>query len=415
MPKTADAEKAPAKSAAKPAAKAPGKVAAKESASDGGAPKAAAKPAGKDAAAKVKAPEKGKAPEKAPEKAAAKPAEKAPAKTTNKPAAKAPTTPPTKGASAKPAPKPEATKAAPSKPPSVKTTEPAKPAPSKTIVMKPTGKLLARPDSKSDKDKDKNEVRPLERVVERVVNGVRSLVWGPVDTKRFGRTLVVDMSAPQVAMTARRGLSIPRASLIVTTAAREIITLAREAVKIDTIAVVGSDTDPSGHPDLREITENLRALRDKHLQRAKLRVFTTTRDLTSYDLRSTLAMYDRVHLQLEWGTAKVFTAITGEKPAQLTTLLKHATGFDHLVVEASFFKGPEDHDNSSDAEVKLWIKKLQEVKPQEVHILPGAGSGTNVPKVKAVPKSRRDEIIEEVSDKTGLNVVVVHEDDVVFV
>jgi hypothetical protein len=249
------------------------------------------------------------------------------------------------------------------------------------------------------------EPRPPDRTS---ANG-RMMVTGPLETKRFGRTLVIDISAPQVALTARRGLSLPRASLIVTTAARETIIHAREPVKVDTIALVGSDGDPTNHPDLREITENLRALRDKHLQRAKLRVFTATRDLTSYDLRSTLAMYDRVHLQFEWGSTKVFSAVTGEKQAQFATLVKHASSFDHLVIEANFFKGPDDKDNSADAEVKLWIKRLQEVKPQEVHILPGIGSGatggaTASSKVKAVAKARRDEIMEEVAEKTGLNV-----------
>lgn len=242
--------------------------------------------------------------------------------------------------------------------------------------------------------------------LERMKTTGRTMVMGPLESKRFGRTLVVDISAPQIALTARRGSSIPRASLIVTTAAREIINLAREAVKVDTIVVVGSEGDPAAHPDLREITENLRALRDKHLSRSKLRVLTECRDLTAYDLRATLAMFDRVHLQFEWGTAKVFANVTGEKATQLTTLVKHASSLDHLVVEASFFKGPEDSDNSADAEVKLWIKKLQELKPQEVHILAGVGSGKNVLRVKAVTKARRDEIAEEAAEKTGYNISV---------
>lgn len=415
MPKTADA----GKPAAKTAAKAAGKVAAKAPQAKAPAAKAAAPGKPHDGTKDAGKPND------------ARPATLKPvAKPAAKPAAKeAAPKEPKKDAAAKPAPTPQkvegakvAPKAAPAKaaapaakpvvaPAKAQVTKgsppaPAKPAP-KSFLVKPQPKV----DAKSDKDKG-DPKPPLERVVERVVNGVRSMVWGPVDTKRFGRTVVVDLAVPQVAMTARRGLAIPRASMIVTTAAREIMTLAREAVKIDTVALVGSDTDPSAHPDLREITENLRALRDKHLPRAKLRVFTSTRDLSRYDLRSTLAMYDRVHLQLEWGTAKLFSAVTNEKPAQLTTLLKNAGTFDHLVVEAAFFKGSEDHDNSSDTEVKSWIKKLQELKPQEVHILPGAGSGASLPKTKPVPKSRRDEIVEEVAEKTGLSVVSVPEDDI---
>jgi len=254
---------------------------------------------------------------------------------------------------------------------------------------------------------EKHEPAPSERVFERVPG---SLVQGPIETRRFGRTLIIDMSTPQVAMTAKRGMSIPRASLIVTTAAREIISLAREAVKVDTIAIVGTEMDPTGHPNLREITENLRALRDKHLSRSKLRVFTSARDISSYDLRATLAMYDRVHLQLDWGTPKVFAAVTGQKQTQFTPFIKNASNFDHLIVEASFYKGADDIDNSSEAEVTQWLKRLQEVKPQEVHILAGCGSAAKLPKIKAVTKARRDEIAELVAESTGLNVTVYEEE-----
>jgi len=403
MSKTVDAEKstakAPTKAAPKPASKAESKSAPKVPAKDAGA-KAEPKPV------EAKEPTKAKSKTKAPKDVDAK---------ESPPKASAAAKAPTKAAAAKP---PERV---PAKPP---TKAPSKASEKMILPRAGTEKFeraAAAQSAAQQLQQPPAEDRSLEpRQPDRTSANGRMMVTGPLDSKRFGRTLVIDISAPQVALTARRGLSLPRASLIVTTAAREIIILAREAVKVDTIVVVGSDGDPSNHPDLREITENLRALRDKHLARAKLRVFTTTRDLTAYDLRSTLAMYDRVHLQFEWGSAKVFSAVTGEKPTQFATLVKHASSFDHLVIEANFFKGPEERDNSVDAEVKLWIKKLQELKPQEVHILPGIGSGatggggTGAGKVKAVAKSRRDEITEEVAEKTGLNVSQ-HEDEALLV
>lgn len=428
MSKTVDAEKSPAKApskaASKPASKSTPKAAAEPGANaeaKGAEPKAKPK-ASKDTAAKAAAPKDGAAKE-VPAKASA--TAKAPAGGTAKPtAAKAPA-----GGS------PKAPVKAPAKVAVAKASEGSAPkAPAKVSIKASEKMILPRAGTEkferaaaaAQSAAQQQQQQPVEdrsqepRQPDRTSANGRMMVTGPLENKRFGRTLVVDISAPQVALTARRGLSLPRASLIVTTAAREIIILAREAVKVDTIVVVGSDGDPSNHPDLREITENLRALRDKHLPRAKLRVFTSTRDLTSYDLRSTLAMYDRVHLQFEWGSAKVFSAVTGEKPTQFATLVKHATSFDHLVIEANFFKGPEDKDNSVDAEVKLWIKKLQELKPQEIHILPGIGSGatvgpnTGAGKVKPVAKSRRDEIMEEVAEKTGLNVSQ-HDDEALLV
>ena len=363
MSKTADAEKSAAKAAPKSSAKASTKASASGATKAGADKKAAAK----------------------------KPAEK-------------------KEADKASAPKPEAKKSKPVATPAKAVAKASAKTSDRILTPRPSERILP-PKVTHDRVEDSGEPRTFEpRPPDKTSANGRSMVVGPLETKRFGRSLVIDISAPQVALTARRGVSLPRASLIVTTAAREIIILAREAVKIDTIAVVGSEQDPSAHPDLREIAENLRALRDKHLPRAKLRVFTAARDLTAYDLRATLALFERIHLQFEWGTAKVFSAVTGEKPTTLTTLVKHASSFDHLVIEANFFKGPDDKDNSNDAEVKLWIKKLQEIRPSEVHILPGVGSAAACPKVKAVNKARRDEIAEEASEKGGLNVTV-HEDD----
>jgi len=444
MSKTVDAEKTPAKSPlkapskadAKPASKSSSKAPLKDPAEPGikpesksAEPKSAVKPkpkASKDTGPKAVAP-KESTPKEAPAKAgaAAKASAGGPAKAT---AAKVPV----KVAVKAPV---KVTVKAPVKVTGAKATDgPAPKAPAKIAVKFSEKMILPRAGTEKferaaaaaqsaaqQQQQQPTEDRSLEpRQPDRTSANGRMMVTGPLETKRFARTLVIDISAPQVALTARRGLSLPRASLIVTTAAREIIILAREAVKVDTIVVVGSDGDPSNHPDLREITENLRALRDKHLPRAKLRVFTSTRDLTSYDLRSTLAMYDRVHLQFEWGSAKVFSAVTGEKPTQFATLVKHATSFDHLVIEANFFKGPDDKDNSADVEVKLWIKRLQEMKPQEVHILSGVGSGaaggpnTGAGRVKAIPTSRRDEIMEEVAEKTGLNVSQ-HDDEALLI
>lgn len=230
------------------------------------------------------------------------------------------------------------------------------------------------------------------------------LIHGPLTSIRVGKTLVVDVTAPQRQMVVERGSVLARGSVIVTSAARRLIELSKAAEKLDAITVLGSDRDPSEHPGLREVTENLRALRDKWFPRAKLCIFTNATDLESYDLRASLAMYDKLILQYEWGTAKTFAKTTGEKSTQLGVLTRQLQSFDRLIVQASFFRG--DVDNSTASEVNGWIKKLQELRPQEVHILTGAGGR---PKARAVSKTRRQQIADAVAE-TGI-AVSIHEDE----
>jgi len=225
---------------------------------------------------------------------------------------------------------------------------------------------------------------------------------GPRETARFGRALIVDIAAPQMGLVVERGSNIPRASVIVTTCAREIMALSKEGVKVETIIVLGSEVDPTEHPDLREISENLRALRDKWFSKAKLLVMTAARDLSDMSTRATLAMYSAVHLQFDWGTSKTWTAVTGEKGPAFTQLVDDCHHFDHLILEVSLFRAPVD--NTTASEVTQMAKKIAQVQPQEVIVMQATGSVTGQKGAKAATKTQRDKIVEKLAEATGLSV-----------
>ncbi|MEM9802467.1 MAG: hypothetical protein AAGA20_19215 [Planctomycetota bacterium] len=231
---------------------------------------------------------------------------------------------------------------------------------------------------------------------------VSKILDGPRDTRRFGKALIVDLAAPQLGLVVERGSSLPRASVVVTTCAREIIALSKEGIKVDSILVVGSETDPAEHPDLREITENLRALRDKWFSRAKLLVFSQTRDLSSYDVRATLAMYNAVHLEFDWGTAKNWTTATGEKGPAFAQFVDDCHHFDHLILELSLIRAPID--NTAANEVTALGKKITEIKPQEVIVMCHTGSVTGKKGAKAATPSQRDKTVDKLADATGIAV-----------
>lgn len=233
--------------------------------------------------------------------------------------------------------------------------------------------------------------------------------YGPFVTKRMGRIVSIDMTAPQVSMSLARDSSLPRASVVVTTAARNMMELSKAGEKVDHVVVFGSSTDPTLHPDLREITDNLRALRDKWFQRAKLVMISRFTDLPSYDIRVALGTYNKVITRFEWGTAKTFGAFTGEKQTQLTSLIKHLGTFENLIVEANFVTGTPD--NTAEAEVNGWIKKLQEFQPMEVHVLSGVDQcNPKTAKAKGLTKPKRDKIVAAAAEATGLTIVA-HEQD----
>lgn len=227
---------------------------------------------------------------------------------------------------------------------------------------------------------------------------------GPLKSERLGATLGIDLGSIDMALAVSRDNRMPRASVVVTTAARHIIRISKAGEKIESLAVYGSKADPTLHPDFREITENLRDLRNKWFAKAKLCLILDEPRLEDSELRRVLAIYDKVFLRMEWGTAKTFAAMTGRKTADFAGYLDNLGQVDHLVVQARFLRG--DVDNSTETEVRAWIKKLAELKPREVAIL-GADAKAGAKKSKTAPKSRLTEIAEEVTKKTGIPATVV--------
>ncbi len=228
------------------------------------------------------------------------------------------------------------------------------------------------------------------------------LLHGPHPTSRMGIVLALDLTAPQTNLVTERGSQLPRASLVVTTAARRIIELSKAGDKVECIAVLGTGGEPLEHPDIKEVTENLRALRDKWFSRAKLCLFSSAKDLSSYPVRASLSMYNRLFLDFEWGTTKVFTALTGQKSTVLASLCKQLTSFEHVTLQTRFVRG--DVDNSTANEIKAWLKRVEEIGPHEIHVLNEVPQTSK--KLKTVTKSRLTQIVDEIAEKSGVPVHV---------
>jgi len=223
------------------------------------------------------------------------------------------------------------------------------------------------------------------------------LILGPKKADRLGVIFGVDLGSAEVVLSVSRETRMPRASVLVTTAARHIIRVSKLGEKIETLLVYGSNIDATLHPDFREITGNLRDLRNKWFAKAKLWLVSDDPHIERPEVRHSLNIYDRVVVRLETGTQKSYSALTGRKPAEYATLLGQLAG------QARFYKG--DVDTCTDAEVKAWVKKLGELKPREVYLMNPEAKPENK-KLKPAPKARVQEIVEELAEKTGIQATI---------
>lgn len=222
---------------------------------------------------------------------------------------------------------------------------------------------------------------------------------GPRKSERLGSALGVDLGSHDMTLAVSRDNRMPRASVVVTTAARHMIRISKGGEKIEAIAVYGSIVDPTRHPDFREIAENLRELRNKWFSKAKLCLELDNPSFDAATLKRIFGLFDRVYLRMEWGSAKTFAAMTGRKSTEFASVFESVDQVENLILQARFLKG-EGIDNSTDAEVKAWTKKVAEIKPREVHLLRSEkGLGK---KAKSVTKARLTEIAKEVTEKLGI-------------
>ena len=76
------------------------------------------------------------------------------------------------------------------------------------------------------------------------------------------------------------------------------------------------------------------------------------------DLRATLAMFNEVRLEFDWGTSKLWTQVTGEKGPAFTQLVDDCHHFDHLILETTLFRG-EEADNTTPTEITAMEHRLR--------------------------------------------------------
>lgn len=251
-----------------------------------------------------------------------------------------------------------------------------------------------------------------------------TVVYGPVKTTRFGKALVVDpvpcppdeaatapavdgrdrpaddSSKPHPISVVCTGGRIPSGGVVVTSAARRLIELSKGGEKLETILVTGV-ADPTLHPGLREIAENLRDLRDKWYAKAGLAVLSDSLHLDRADTRRALAIFDRPVLRFDWGSARTFASMTGEPQTRLKEVVDHLTDMDRVILHTTFRRGTPD--NTTPNEVRGWLKRIQAVRPLEVEVSTVKRKSTRKPGIpKPVSPSFLEDVVETLQAKTGI-------------
>ena len=230
------------------------------------------------------------------------------------------------------------------------------------------------------------------------------IVYGPVVSRRLGRTLGVNLApagrkacnfecaycrSPWTEPPARRDWPDPAA--IVTAVERALET----AGELDAITIAGNG-EPTLHPAFVPIADGLFHARERLAPHAKLTLLSNGSTLNRLDVVYSLKHFDDRYMKLDAGDATTFRLMNGP-PMPLGRLIADLRAVGRLTLQSMFVRDSDRVvDNTTPKALDAWIDAVGRVRPQGVHVytldrVPARGSLLKVP----------EPVLHEIADRVA--------------
>jgi wyosine [tRNA(Phe)-imidazoG37] synthetase (radical SAM superfamily) len=250
----------------------------------------------------------------------------------------------------------------------------------------------------------------------------RSLVYGPVASRRLGRSLGINPLPTDVkvctydCLYCQYGLEAPvagggRVSPDAFPPAEQILRRLEEAVRgrvgaIDAITFSGNG-EPTLHPRFPELVDGAVAVRDRYLPGARIALLSNGTTVTDDRIRDALRRIDDPILKIDAGAGPTWRVVNRPGPAvSFDGIISRLAEMDGIIVQSMFFAGAGEgvRGNSGEAEIAAWLDVVDRVGPRLVQIYtldrtPAVGA------LRPVPEPRLREIGAALEDR-GVRVCI---------
>ena len=210
-----------------------------------------------------------------------------------------------------------------------------------------------------------------------------SAVFGPLTSRRLGRSLGVNLSPTDTKLcnfncaycecgwSDSTGVSKNEFPAVDEVLKQMRETLEKES-NIDHITLAGNG-EPTLHPGFKLIIDGLIELRNELTPEAKIAVLTNGTKLDSKRVSAALAKVDNVQIKLDAGLESTFRRINSPNSRfSLDQLLKNLQNVEFdFQLQTMFVDGEYDNrpiGNASDLEIRKWLKVVYSIFPAAVHI-----------------------------------------------
>jgi len=211
------------------------------------------------------------------------------------------------------------------------------------------------------------------------------VIYGPVHSRRFGRSLGVNLLPPQrkicnmdcaycpygwtrgAGMPRGRAASWPTLARVDAAVRSRLKKAATEGEMIDRITVAGHG-EPTLHPQFEKIAERLCRVRDALAPGIRLAILSNSTTAARHDVRRGLALFDERHMKLDAGDPITYARINGPGMS-IRTVVDALRTLPRIIVQAMFVRDVDGIvDNTSEGALAEWLHAIEAVQPGGVEI-----------------------------------------------
>jgi wyosine [tRNA(Phe)-imidazoG37] synthetase (radical SAM superfamily) len=239
------------------------------------------------------------------------------------------------------------------------------------------------------------------------------IVYGPVASRRLGRSLGINLlpagmkvcnmncaycqygwTRGAIMKFRGRGSGWPTPGAVETAVAMRLQLAAESGERLDRLTVAGHG-EATLHPDFDEVSERLRAVRDRLAPSLPIAILSNSTTVAWHDVRMALACYDERYMKLDAGDPITYARINGGGTS-FTEVVDGLAQLPSIVVQSMFVTEESGAvDNTTNGAVEEWLRALERVRASGVHIYtlqrePALGT------LRKVAKRRLREIAERV-------------------
>lgn len=242
-------------------------------------------------------------------------------------------------------------------------------------------------------------------------------VYGPVSSRRLGRSLGVNISPTVVkhcsfgCIYCERGLTtvfygspqdkaeyMPPADEILAEIEAAFRAETEQGLELDVVTFAGNG-EPTDHPEFERITRETLALRDRLMPGAQVALLSNSRHVGNSKIREIIGLYDVCLMKLDAGDERLWKLLDVPYGVTLDEIVEGLALVPNCTIQSLFVQGKVD--NSTDDAVSKLIEKLKLIKPIEVQVY-SLDREPPTDRVEQVPAARLKEIAERIERETGV-------------